>query len=136
MEESIADRGGLEEFKALALRAQTDFLAGKARNSWVQAGPVRAYLRRSVRRLGGGQAPCLDLASIEIEDGSRGRGFGRAFVEMLERAALGRPDLEWVYVENVLERRFADFFARRGYAEVFADEAGSVCMARKSAPGG
>lgn len=105
----------------------TQFLNGPQRNAWIETGPYKAYLRKSV---GGGQLPettkgRVDLANIERTDGEgspyelppgeRGpRGDFSGFMAELERAAV-EAGYDQVYVENIFNEFLPGVLERLGY---------------------
>lgn len=91
------------------------FLRGPERNLWIEreAG-LKVYLRKS-RRDEYGRLTSLDtatFATIEVSNViayKMGKGCFTAFITWLEM------HYSSIYIENVLETRFLNFFIRRGY---------------------
>lgn len=83
------------------------------RNRWFEISKLKVYMRRGTHYIDEKFVQCIDVASVEVEEDVRGEGRFTHFLEDLE-AFLDkeRPDL-LIYVENVLEARFQDFFKRR-----------------------
>jgi N-acetylglutamate synthase-like GNAT family acetyltransferase len=97
-------------------------LSRELRSLWVVEGSLKIYFRAGyARRLGDHTARVLDLASIEVSEGSRGQGLFTAALEEIEAA---RP-LEGLLIENVLDKRFQEFFIKRGYLSSFEDCVGT-----------
>lgn len=93
------------------------FLESSARNAFLRAGPVQAYVRKSVRFVTVEGQPnaakhATDLVSIEVQEASRGQGLGGALVELVH--ALNPCPL--TFIESVLNPRFADFLIRQGWS--------------------
>lgn len=88
------------------------FLKGPERSRHLAAGPVKSYLRKGVRCVGGAMVKTLDLASIDIDPAARHQGLGGRILALIE----DENPFECVFVESVLNKDFADFLARRGYA--------------------
>jgi hypothetical protein len=82
------------------------------RNAWLRSGPFQLYVRRGVHLLDK-MRDTLDLANMEIEEAYRGLGTFTQFIDSLEEIQL--PNVEVIFVENVLQPRFQAFWARRGY---------------------
>ena len=83
---------------------------------WMGDGPLRVYMRRAKRLIGGEYVETLDLANMEVDEPSRGCGRFTRFLVGAERLAMRRARI--VFVENVLSRRFQRFFERRGYTKI------------------
>lgn len=102
------------------------FLQSRQRNAWVSTGNadgvVKVYLRRSTRNKPGTMEfhSALDIASVEITPPGRGT-FTRLLADLEELAI--EYDFQALYVENVLDQRFAEFFLKRGWLQTYADPA-------------
>jgi hypothetical protein len=85
-----------------------EFSKSSRRNEWITVDGISIYVRNANRLLsiGGGYVPTLDLASISIED--KGQGIFTSILEALETSS-GKT----LFVENVLEDRFQEFFKKR-----------------------
>lgn len=93
------------------------FWEGHRRNSWLEHGALQVYVRRGYHLIGGSELECcLDLATIEVAEECRGQGVFTRFLEEVEAMSLAP-----IYVENVLDERFATFWLRRGYTSVGHD---------------
>lgn len=94
-----------------------ELLEAKFRNAWIVEMGVTAYLRITRRYLGGQVVDTIDVANVKVETPfKKGRGVFTAFLEHMEEEGVRLNRV--VYVENVLEERFRQFFRRRGYTEV------------------
>ena len=82
-------------------------------NQWIRERHMDVYVRKSSRYINGQMIDCLDFASVEVDEGYRGKGYLKKFLVRFERAA-GRLNRA-VYIESILEPRLAPFFAKRGY---------------------
>ena len=85
----------------------------KVRNTWIYERNIAIYVRRSRRFIAGKVTLCLDLASVEVVEKSRGIGIFTSFLDRFEEAAtkLNRA----VFVESILEPRLVSFLNRREY---------------------
>lgn len=100
------------------------FLQSRQRNAWVGTGNaegvVKVYLRRSARNKPGTKEfySALDIANVDITPPGQGT-FTRLLADITQLA------IEYgflaLYVENVLDPRFANFFRKRGWLEVNSD---------------
>jgi len=72
---------------------------------------MKVYVRRGCWRWWEGELHenTLDIANITVDEGKRGKGVFTAFLSRVE--ALGKI----IFIENVLDVRFQDFFRERGY---------------------
>lgn len=70
---------------------------------------LRVYVRRSTRFINDRWITMIDLANIAAEPQGTGR-----FTRFLEYAEHLQA-FEGVYIESIQDKRFAKFFARRGY---------------------
>ena len=98
----------------------TEFLNTKwPPNQWIEEPHMRIYVRRSLRMLGNNKdgenklTPCLDVATIEVDEEKRGKGLFTLFLSRVENEAknLHRN----VYVESIQEPRLVKFLTKRGY---------------------
>jgi hypothetical protein len=83
------------------------FIYGHDRNRWIPFLTLDVYMRKSHRVVEGSQIDCIDIASVEVF--SKGEGDFTRFI--IEVESIGYP----VFIENILEERFANFFKGRGY---------------------
>ena len=92
-----------------------EFLGSGQRNAWVHLEKMRVYVRaRSTRYINKKIVSTFDVATVEVEAPYRGQGVFTRFLEKIE-ADLDLP----IYVENVLDPRFQNFFRKRkGYKEL------------------
>ena len=88
------------------------------RNAWLDEPNMKVYVRRSIRYLADipNLSPCLDIASIEVDEDHRGNGVFTAFLDRFEQEAkkLNRV----VFVESILEPRLYQYLLTRGYTDV------------------
>ena len=80
------------------------FLNSSIKNVWIYVGGFKFYVRKSTRLVGGRFGSCIDIASIEIPEDSRGLGAFSGLVSFLKKETLSR-NLDGVYVECVHEPR-------------------------------
>lgn len=92
------------------------FLAGQQKASWVRiphtvdVGSV--YMRKARRSFSGQMWTCLDVATIRIEKRYRRKGIFKRFLANLESMQL---EQDAIYVENVMDQWFRDWFEREGW---------------------
>lgn len=77
-------------------------------------GGGRVYCRYSVRD----GLRCLDLADMELPEDERGGGLLTGLLEDLEPVCGPSNGIQALHIENVLNPRLAEFFRRRGYAQL------------------
>lgn len=106
----------MQEFRFELSEALRRFSLHGPRNIHILVWPVKVYVRKSQRRIG----RCLDLATIDVYEPSK--GYGRETVKAFEEAAKAFPDLyECVFVENVVNDFLQKALVRYGYSEVPGD---------------
>ena len=94
----------------------TQFTADyRLRNAWLREPNMSVYVRRSVRILGNNRdiVPCLDLASVEVDESKRGTGILTKFLRRFEAEAKSLKRA--VYVESIQEPRLREFLLKNGY---------------------
>ena len=101
-----------------------EFLTSTERNAWIDEPHMKAYVRKSNRLLTVKtlqnptltHTPCLDMATVEVDEDRRSGGVLTLFIKRFEREAkrLNRG----VFVESILEPRLIPFLAKNGYAFV------------------
>lgn len=91
-------------------------LVTPGKRTWIEHGDMRIYVRHGFHRLGADLCVenCLDVANVESE--TRGQGNFTLFLTQLEQLVLNCPSCDVIYVESIMNRQFADFLKRRGYA--------------------
>lgn len=89
------------------------FLASQHRNLWIEDDIMKVYVRQANRIFHGiGFHKCLDIASVEVKNPKNwGKGFFTAFLNY----AISVNPHNYLYVENVQEPRFRNYFRRRGW---------------------
>lgn len=85
---------------------------GKARNGWVSGGGLKLYARAGYHMIEGKITKCLDLASVEAEH--PGNGAFTLLIEWVEQTLLPAHG-GVVFVESIINPRFAEWLQRRGY---------------------
>lgn len=114
-------------FSVLLMHRVNRFARSGKRNAWIFTWPVKIYLRKSWRRIDLRMPRySLDLASIEVNYKWRGIGLGNCARLVIENVAK-TYDFDGVYIENVFENRFGDFFKRKGYIAVNQNYSGPSC---------
>lgn len=98
----------------IRLLCQPPLGRGSVGRKWVLMENMHVYVRATKRYLEGVQKNTLEIGSVEVQN--RGEGvFSRWLPEFEAQAKhFGRV----VYVENVLDERFQQFWVRRGYRPV------------------
>ncbi len=90
----------------------TSFLEGKEKNAWCEFGKLRIYMRKTVRY----NLQTLDIATITIHNPKfRGKGAFTEFLAWIEEEVV-RRDIDQIFIENVLDERFQNFFLKKGYS--------------------
>ena len=93
------------------------FIKGPARNTWLQYEHMHYYVRKGHHALNHKLWYCLDVAGVEVKEDHRGAGIFTRWLSQLEKYFLAQDDFEAIYIECVVEPRFAEFFRKRGYSE-------------------
>lgn len=98
------------------------------RNSWIEVDGVEIYirltkrlnpmLRGNVTDIERDVVSCLDIANICLSPHLRNRGI---FTEFLIRAHQMNP-CQMLYIENVMERRFQEFFKKAGFKQMPSEQ--------------
>ena len=78
---------------------------------WISPKGLAVYVRYTRHYINGVVVDTIDLANINATQ--QGKGVFTAFLKKVEEIAKCQSRV--VYIENVLERRFQEFFERRGY---------------------
>jgi GNAT superfamily N-acetyltransferase len=95
----------------------TNFLQGSRTNTWIEAGPIRIYLRKTDRTFNDKLLPTIDVANILILPRYQRRGLFTACLQHIEDS----PSVSLVYIENVMGTspengsRLVAYLKRRGY---------------------
>lgn len=92
------------------------FLAEKnLRNTWIREHHLDVYVRKSFRLLDASTTatPCLDIGSVEVDEGQHGKGIFTAFLERFEQVA--KTEKRAVYIESILNNQLKTFLLSRGY---------------------
>lgn len=108
------------------MSALRDFIKSNQRSAWVHSKDISVYLRKSQRVVNGKMLSALDIASIDVEKESQGKGIFTAF--LVEAESLGVP----IFIENVLTRKFSEFFRKRGYTEIGSNDGLAPCFFKPS----
>jgi len=87
------------------------------RNSWLKEPGLEVHVRLTERLVCGERVETLDIASVSA--GRQGSGYFTAFLAKAEKEARERKLT--IFIENVISKRFSDFFFKRGYCEVRSD---------------
>lgn len=97
------------------MKTIAEFIASPVRNAWLKPRSLDVYVRKSRRMYHGEIVKAFDIASISVNARWRGRG---VFTRWLDEAIPAIPsDFKVIFVENVLDGRFRDFFLRRGFEQ-------------------
>ena len=83
---------------------------------WFVCEEMSVYVRRNCVCIEGEFRPMMQVASVVVEDEFRGQGLFTRFMAKLFEMKLGA--YEGVYVENVLNDDFQDWFRDRGWNEI------------------
>ena len=74
---------------------------------------LNLYYRITRRLIDGSVVDTLDLATIEVDDGFRGKGFFAAFLDDVE--ILADKYSKTIFVESILNENLYIYLMRRGY---------------------
>lgn len=99
------------------MKALSEFLAGASRNAWIVSDnqDMDLYVRRAFRIVDGQTYHnVLDLANLKVRHDLIGQGIFTAYLPIIEDIARSH-NCSGVFVENILEPRFAEFFRRNNY---------------------
>ena len=88
-----------------------EFLKSDENRKWIKADGINVYIRKAKRNIDNRLTTTLDISSVVVCD-VRKKGKGK-FTDLLELCREINP-YEYLFVENVHEQRFADFFQRQG----------------------
>lgn len=95
------------------------FIKSGHRNSWIyqliNGHGYNIYVRKSVRYIESSMQTSLDLANIEAD--IPGTGSLRNLLDLFEKSS-SKAELQIVYVENVHNKRLAEFLKRRSYLPI------------------
>lgn len=83
------------------------------RNGEVKEHGLLAYVRITERWWPTGRVPTIEIARVSVR--TPGQGLFTAFLHGVECIAAARE--RTVYIENVIDERFRNFFRKRGYTE-------------------
>jgi len=81
--------------------------------AWLTDRSLKIYVRVTRRYINGSILDCLDVASVEAPEKSRGKGMFTRWMDKAE--ALAAENGMTVYVESILNPRLFGFFQNRGY---------------------
>ena len=93
-----------------------EFINSKHYSTWLAVGPIMLFVRKSVRQNPKchGLIRCFDIANVQCED--RGVGhFSELFANLEELSEFG---FNAIYIEQVLNSRFAEYFRKKNIMEV------------------
>lgn len=93
-------------------------------NIWLRGKEGSIFVRRTKRIIEGGRRTTLDIANINIKPLEQGKGVFTKFLSEVEKNTLR----EAVFIENVLDTRFANFFIKNGYKILTEDDHFGVCF--------
>lgn len=99
----------MKKFKKKFKCELDSFIQSNSRNQWLYVSPVRVYVRKSRRNVNGELKSVFDVASVSVDENKQGKGYFTAVMEcVIETCA---DSFSAVYVENVINPRFAQHFA-------------------------
>lgn len=89
-----------------------------AQRAWIHYGPMEVYVRRGHHNIWGDQVEVFDIANIVVPEEHQGMGIFKEFVQAV-KVALDREerrgDIQGIFVENVLTRRFQEGLEKMGF---------------------
>lgn len=89
------------------------FLFKKIRNEWIYFDYGKIYVRQSKRFYNGKLIDCFDIASIEIDEEYRGRGFFKLFLNKFIETYPNKN----IFVESILNPKFLVYLKNYGFIE-------------------
>ena len=98
------------------------------RNKWIYERKINVYIRRSSRIIGTLYLPCLDLATVEVDENYRGQGIFTKFLIRFEK--LAKNENRVVFVENIMNERLKTFLLSNGYKYHQTSNEFSVCLVK------
>jgi hypothetical protein len=90
--------------------ALQEFLSSREKNTWIGPDEVRIYVRKSKRFIEGKMKDCLDIATISIEPGLRGKGLFGEIVKTFEELS----PFEYLMIESIVNDRLLEHIKRSG----------------------
>ena len=87
------------------------------RNEWLSSAKMNVYVRKGRHLINGEIRLCFDVASIGVPDNLRGKGIFTKWLEQVEKE-IPSFEIEYVFVESILESRLIPFLGRHGYTEI------------------
>lgn len=92
-------------------------LLSKGRN-WIEVKEfsLNVYMRVTERYVKGKRVETLEIGTVEVDTGERGKGNFKKFLKKVEE--IGKDLKRIVFIENVLEPRLCKFLQERGYEVV------------------
>lgn len=82
--------------------------------SWIQHGPLKAYIRVTKRLMDGEQRKTIDIASVDVLPSERRKGAFSSWLKEVERIA--EIFKRTIYVENVYNKHLEEYLIRIGYS--------------------
>ena len=86
-------------------------------NKWFYLEAINLYLRKSKRMIDGELTPCVDIASVIVENKGRGE-----FSRFLDWLISNYSESSVIFVESVLEKRLDIFLGRRGFKRTSGED--------------
>lgn len=83
------------------------------RNQWIREKDISIYVRKSKRNVCLVTTDCLDIASVEVDEGKRGKGVFKTFLSRFERTAKSLDRIS--FIECVQNLRLRDYLLQEGY---------------------
>lgn len=98
------------------------FLAEPPRlGQWISTDDMEIYIRfSSIHYLPilSKPAKCIDLGNISVIPEKQNKGVFTRFLDEIEPIVAAESSIEFIFIENVLTERFANFLRKRGYTEI------------------
>lgn len=97
--------------------AVKEFLEGPRRNLWISLSKANLFVRKSVRVFDPdqGQVPCIDIASVEVEQPYWNQGVLGSILDGTIESARLCDTVTHLYVENMLNPYVRQALVRRGF---------------------
>lgn len=94
----------------------SDFIRSNYKTQWIYEGPLKAYVRKSTRYVDGKYVKFFDVANVEVELESQGRGIFTSFLENL----ITSTDFN-IYVESIQNPKVVHICRKLGFTIIAKD---------------
>lgn len=108
----------LVETKILEIQKNEQFIAGGARNTWINTNEINIFVRKSIRvhPKTRNHLNCFDIANVNAKSPGSG-AFTRVF-EALIPILKSNGNFDAIFVESVINESFRDWFVKKGFEPI------------------